>query len=270
MSDETETETETTVQISESDIEAKWTRISPLIDRMMERVGTPGEFPIGESSSLLGDDAQSSPYQVSHAVRLCMTAGVDHLHAVKSLVVDGGILHIAAPYSLSRGALENFSAAFWILHPSSRNSRIDHALRWQAKNFREGNTAIEGLNLPTRKTLESKLLKLDAVAQRRGIPDRFRGGYTSTDAVTYAEKHSSVKVLFPWRMCSGFAHGRPWAYLNISDKETSATTDPGVVDVQMTSSLGTILYPALEALHLLEELLRLYQDRANFALDVAP
>lgn len=263
-------ETEPTVKISDADIEAKWAQISPLIERMKERIGTPGEFPIGENSSLLGDDTASTPYHVSHAVRMCMTAGVDHLHAVKSLVIDGGLLHIAAPFSLTRGALENFSAAYWILHPTTRNDRIERALRWQAKNFKDGNTAISEFALPNQTPLETKLLKLDAVAQNRGITANIRTGYTSTSALQYVEANSSLKVLFPWRMCSGFAHGRPWAYLNISSTESTATTDPGVVDVQMTSSLGTVLYPALEALHLLQVLLRLYKERANFALDTAP
>lgn len=253
--------------VDEAAVLEKWAEISPLIDRMMERVGTREEFPVGVGSALAGDDTASTPYQVSHCVRMCMTAGVDHLHALKVLVVDSGILHVAAPFSLSRGALENFAAAFWMLHPPARDTRVERALRWHAKNFKDQETAVGQLGLPGHVSKEDKLLKLDAVAQRRGIPTTFRSGYFSSEAVTYAEERSTTKVLLPWQLCSGFAHGRPWAYLGASGLEETSTSDPGVSFAKLTSSMSTVLYPALEALRLLQDLLRLYKQRSQFALD---
>src|SRR3954451_8752379 len=128
-------------------VQEKWIEAAPLIDRMMERVGAPGEFPVGAGSSLAGDDRASSPYHVSHALRVCLTAGVDHLHAVKVLVVDNEILHVGAPSSLARGALENFAAAYWILGPESRTDRIERQLRWHAKNFKDGSKAANRISV---------------------------------------------------------------------------------------------------------------------------
>lgn len=124
--------------LDDQTVREKWLQAAPLIDRMMERVGTQGEFPVGTGSSLSGDDKASSPYQVSHGLRMCLTAGVDHLHAVKVLVVDKEVLHVGATSSLARGALENFAAAYWILGPDSRNDRIERHLRWYAKNCKDG------------------------------------------------------------------------------------------------------------------------------------
>jgi hypothetical protein len=255
--------------ITEAEIEAKWLEISPLIDRMMERVGTESEFPVSAGSSLSGDDKESAPYQVSHCVRMCLTAGVDHLHAEKALIVDHHLLHIAAPFSLSRGALENFAAAFWILHPNGRNDRIERALRWYAKNFKDQERAVGSLALQGHTPLEGKLQKLEAIAAKRGITTSIRGGYTSTEAVTYANDNAGVALglYLPWQICSGFAHGRPWAYLGTSGLEEQATADPSVQNVKMTANLGTVLLPALAALRLLEKLLRIYTKRADTALD---
>lgn len=157
--------------LSEQAISDKWLKAAPLIDRMMERVGTKGEFPVAGGSSLSGDDKAADPYQVSHVLRMCLTAGVDHLHAVKVLVVDEGVLHVAAPSALARGALENFSAAYWVLGPKSRDDRIERALRWQAKNFKDGAKATASFNLPGAVALEDKLRKLSAIGRTRSIPE---------------------------------------------------------------------------------------------------
>lgn len=248
----------------------KWRELAPLLDRMVERIDTPDEFPVIPRSSLHGDDAASSPYQVSHVIRLCLTAATDHLHALKVLVVDNRVVHVAAPASLARGALEVLATAYWVLQPTSRDRRVCRALRWHAKNMNDAETAVEPLGLPVHVPLEDKLEKLDAVAARRSLDAcNIRRGYTSTEAVKWAEDHAPdlpLGVLLPWRICSGFAHGRPWAYLGVSDLETAATEDAEVLSVRLTSNEAKALYPALAAIHLLERLLCLYEQRAEAPL----
>ena len=201
---------------------------------------------------------------------MCLTAAVDHLHAVKVLVVDQRVIHLAAPASLARGALENLAAAYWVLGPESRDERIARALRWHAKNFKDQETAVAHLDLPHHKPLETKLKKLDSVAARRGLEAQpLHRGYTSTEAVTFAEAKApdlELGVLLPWRLCSGFAHGRPWAYLGMSDREEAETDDENVVNLRLTSNETKALYPTLAAMRLLQRLLRLYQARSGALL----
>jgi hypothetical protein len=246
---------------------AKWLEMAPLLDRMMERVGLEGEFPVNPGSSLAGDDVASDPYQVSHAVRMCLTAGTDHLHATKVLVVDQQILHLAAPSSLARGALETLSAAYWILHPRQRNERVTRALRWHAKNMQDAERATGNLNLQGHVQLDIKLAKLDAIALNRGLDTKpIRRGYSSTETVEYVDRQATdlpYGVTFPWRMCSGFAHGRPWAYLGVSDREVADSGKGNVVGVRLTSTLSKALYPSLAAMHLLQVLLRLMEQRST-------
>lgn len=255
-------------QIPPEQIEAKWREMAPLIDRMAERIGTQGEFPVASGSSLAGDDAASSPYRVSYVVTASMTAGVDHLHAIKVLIRDAHILHTMAPFSLARGALENLSLAYWVLHPSQRDNRVERALRWHAQNYKDGEKALAPRGVAN-SPAEPKLLKLEAVAQQRGITANIRTGHTSTEAVKYSQEHAKQAgaVLFAWQLCSGFAHGRAWARLGASDRETDTTSEPGVVHLKLTANEQAVLWVTLEALHLLTDVLRTYDQRSGSHLE---
>ena len=247
-------------------IERKWAELAPLIERIMERVGAPREFPVSVGSSLAGDDRASSPYQVSHALMQALVAGVDHLHAAKVLIVDHQVLHLAAPWSLTRGALENLAVAYWILGPVRRSDRVERALRWHYRNIADQHAAtdLHGLS-PT--PLDAHLAKIDAVAGRNGLSgDLLRRGYYSSAVVKYCERELGARVpegvLLPWQLSSGFAHGQPWAYLGASSREVESTDSEGVVSLRLTSSLTTVLFPMLSAMHLLQEFLRLHGLRA--------
>ncbi|MFJ6096920.1 hypothetical protein [Williamsia muralis] len=192
-------------------VEAKWLEIAPFIDRLAERVADRDDFVVEPNSPLAQDDAATSPYHLSHCLRMCITAGVDHLSAIKQLIIDGQVLHVSAPFTLARGALEVLSAAYWILHPDSQTERIQRVLRWHAKNFNDQHTALSAAGVEQSPTRNEKLRKLYTIADTRSIPhSRVKTGYTSSDAVRYADERSSVSVLFAWQLCSGFAHGRPW------------------------------------------------------------
>jgi hypothetical protein len=245
-------------------VAAKWEQIAQGIDKIAQRIADPTDFAVSPGSSLAGDNKASRPYQVSHAVRTCFVAGVDHRQAVKALLFDLHVLHTAAPFSLVRGSLENLSAAFWILHPNKRNERIERALRWHARNFREQHIALEPLGLSDEAKRDAKLAKLDAVATARGISTQdVRAGYRSSGAVKYAEEHSTrSKPLLHWQLCSGYAHGRLWAYLGMSEQEHFETTDPGVLNVNLTTDPGRLLYPTLAAFRLLVDVVELLQQRS--------
>lgn len=246
-------------------VAAKWHEIACIVDKMMERVGDPDDFQVSPGSSLFGDDKATSPFQVSHAVRMCLLAAVDYLHAVKSLMLDLGVLHNASPFSLVRGGLENLSTAYWMLHPSTRNERIERALRWYAKNVNDGHTALKEIGLSDDTRRETRLCKLDEIAARRAISaNAVRSGYTSTGALKYVEEHSSrSKPLLSWRFCSGYAHGRPWAYLGLSEQERFETTNPGVLNVKLTTDPSRLLMPTSDAFRLLIDVVELMQQRSG-------
>lgn len=208
-------------------IDALWATFATDVDRMMDRVNDRMDFAVSPGSSLAGDDRASDPYQVSHAVQMCIVAGVDHLHAMKSLLIDLNVLHSAAPFTLVRGALEIFASAFWILHPAGRSTRVERVLRWNAKNFHDQHPALESLSLSDVAQRDAKYARLAQIASGRGIPEKnIKAGYQSTEAVQYADTNArTANPLLSWRMCSGYAHGRPWVYLGMADEDMFEETD---------------------------------------------
>jgi hypothetical protein len=248
--------------ITDEMVEAKWARLAPLIDVMSQRIQTPGEFEVHPGSSLARDDVDTSPYQLSHAARWCLNAGVDHLHALKSLVIDSGRIHSYATYSLVRGALENFGAGFWIVHPRQRSIRIEHGMRWWIKNFRDEDTAGQGRQnyKPTKAKVDKAVqIGLDAGCDVAELRSR----YYSTPVLKYANEHSTaLDPLLIWRLCSGFAHGRPWATLGMNERELSPDLKEGVYEVRFTTDRKRLLGVTLPAYYLMEDFVRLIQNRS--------
>jgi hypothetical protein len=199
---------------------------------------------------------------VSHAARWCLNAGVDHLHALKSLVIDGGLIHPNATYSLIRGALENLAAGFWIIHPSQRSIRIERGLRWWIKNFKDEDTATEDMDdhVPAKRRVD-RAVKL---GQHAGcVESELRRNYYSTSVLKYANEHSTADhPLLIWRLCSGFAHGRPWASLGMNEIQVSPDEENGVSEVRLTTDHKRLLLSVLPAYYLMEDLVRLMRDRS--------
>jgi hypothetical protein len=95
---------------------AELLRLLGLVDGWAARIdpdaGRPQPPP---GSALRGDDLRTHPYELSHAAWHSLSHAVDHLNCLQTLLKDAGLIHIFAPYSLVRSALENASAAVWML-----------------------------------------------------------------------------------------------------------------------------------------------------------
>lgn len=246
-----------------SKVAEKWVEIAPLIDVLMERMGRRDDFPVKPDSALAGDDRASSPYQVSHVVKACLSAAVDHLHAAKVLVHDCGLLHLAAPATLARGAIENAATGLWVLTPRSRDERVLRALRWHSRNYRD--QAATG-RTPPGKPLEFMLSKIAKVATQRGLPEgSATGGYQMTKVIQQVQTgHPDLgDLLLTWQLGSGFAHGRPWAYLGALEREEFDAPEEGVTNMRLTSYPVLAMHPILKSLHLVERLLQVREKRAG-------
>jgi hypothetical protein len=139
-------------------------------------------------------------------------------------------------------------------------------LRWWVKNFKDQEKATNDEDFPDRMSLEEKLSALVSVAESAECDlTGIRKGYFSTNILEYADAYSS-KILSPyliWQICSGFAHGRPWASLGMNDMERQSTDDDGVSLIRLTSDHKRILTVTLPAMHLMEDLLRLFQTHSK-------
>ncbi len=256
--------------LSDEQIIGKWQVISGLAQRLRERVDTDGEFETPPGCAMAGDDSHLGGFQITTAFRMCLMAAVDHLHALTSLVVELERLHLAAPASLARGAIENGATAFWLIHPKSRDARITQTLRWYAKNARDQQRAVGGLGIGGAPEVEV-IGRLERVASDRQLNVRAATkGYTSTEVVEYAEKHATtmdggplIHLALRWRLCSGFAHGRPWAYLGGLAAETVREARPGISQLRLTNSMDRALWAAEGGLRVIEAALRVHRDRTT-------
>lgn len=147
---------------------------------------------------------------------------------------------------------------------------MERTLRWHVKNVKDQHSALDRLALPADRSRDEKLDQLEGVIRARGntVPSRFRSGYTTTEVLRYVDEtnpdpHASqlLSAQLVWQLCSGFAHGRPWASLAFQERETRPTDDPDVLSVRLTSDMHRALLAPKEALHLLERLLKLHDKR---------
>jgi hypothetical protein len=96
-------------------------------------VGRPHEPAPG--SPMRTEDERTHPYELSHAAWHSLIHAVDHLNCLHAVLRDARMIHMFAPYSLVRSALENASAAVWMLHPNVRTTRLVRRLRFAAANI---------------------------------------------------------------------------------------------------------------------------------------
>lgn len=254
---------------------AVWPEVVEAIDVLVARAER-GDWTLIPRSSLAGDDRATQPFQTSHAIHMLMNAGIDALNGVRHLVwgrPEGSdmrpVVHQAAHYVLARAAIENFATALWILQPAKRALRVERTLRWHVKNVTDQHSALDPMGLETTRSKEVRLTRIEDVARNSigELPTHFRRGYTATEALRYVDATNTsrgqgfLSARLIWQLCSGFAHGRPWSSLTFQEQERLPTDDPDILSVRLTSDMTRALLAPKEALHLLERLLRLHDQR---------
>ena len=211
------------LEVDAEAVGAKWDRAGRR-PRMAERIGDPNDFPVRPGSSLSGHDKASNPYCASHAVRMCLVAGVDHLHTAKSYLLDFHVLPAASLFSLVRGSLENFAAAFWILHPKPRNDRTQNTSGWHARSFREQHIALESLGMSDDAKLEAKLAKLErwqspAASRRITCAPDTAAAEPSSRRAALAKAHATAALATVLRLRARSANG---TYLGMSEQGSTS------------------------------------------------
>jgi hypothetical protein len=163
--------------------------------------------------------------QVPHAAWFGISSSIDHLHAVKALVVDAGVLHPYAPYSLPRAATENAATAVWLLSPPLRITRVQRRLKLAYNEVTEAAKArpFAAEAWAALRSPEAQKNELTDLAKSLGINLSDVAGRFSYEKIVEAAGQASEfggdAAVFWWRLFSGFAHGRYWATLGLLDRE---------------------------------------------------
>jgi hypothetical protein len=172
------------------------------------------------SSSLAADDAPLGTYSASTLIRASFTAGVAHADALRRIVLHGEV-DPTSPWTLMRGALENFATAAWLLGGNDRTERRHRSLRlWREdmRNRAQHEEDTDHVPEPGGKTGRERVQEIESLAVSLGIHDRLakpEAGKLIADAAAGIGLEPR-QVTAAWRAASGFAHGRYWPNLRAS------------------------------------------------------
>jgi hypothetical protein len=227
---------------------------------------------IQPGSRLDADDRLTAPYQISHSIAISIGCARDHLHALRTLVVDGNALHMAAPFTLTRAALENAAQALWLLTPAEQAQRVTRRLQMCVRDARERHEAGLLLGEPRGDAdLQERLARFAELAQAAGldpgvIRKRAPGwGRMVRDAAEPAGL-AGERIEALWRLGSGFAHGQSWSMLTSSSLDLLAGTEgaDAVLEYRVTADVPTVWTLASAATLVLNQALTLRERHRKY------
>jgi hypothetical protein len=196
-------------------------------------------------SSLRGDDDKAHPYDLSHAVWHALSHAVDHLGSLRTLLGDAKVIHMYAPFTLVRGALENACGAVWLLQPPNRKDRLTRRFRLAIADVGNGEKArhLTGQSAP--RNAQDRIDEIHAIAARAGIDApalKKPAGYTEIIRTVDADGPANSIIEASWRLCSGFAHGDLWTTLSASRRtQIPGAAEPGIGTFKIEANLGLLM-----------------------------
>jgi hypothetical protein len=128
------------------------------------------------------------------------------------------VIHMYAPFTLVRGALENACAAVWLLQPASRRERLIRRFRLAVTDIRHEYQAGVVMGQAVPHDEQRPIGEVVAIAGRAGIGETtVRKGVSYSEIVAEVDRGSPGNlILISWKTCSGFAHGDWWTTKNAS------------------------------------------------------
>lgn len=218
------------------------------------------------ASSLATDDAPLGPYAGAHLIRSSYTAGLAHTDALRRLTAAGEV-DPTSPWTLLRGALENFATALWLLDGPGRAERRRRALSlWDEdmRNRQQHETDTGHQPSGDGMTGAQRRAEIRGIADRLGLPPLTRPGtHQIVLAAAPTAGLTAGKVGAAWRAASGFAHGRYWPNLRASQPRAVIPGADGVHTVALVID-EDLHRPLAEYCHtMLDRLQEYYEARAQ-------
>ncbi|OLT42605.1 hypothetical protein BJF86_14520 [Serinicoccus sp. CNJ-927] len=218
-----------------------------------ERQGSDGWLDPRPRSPLAVDDAAVHPYAVSHTVTQSLIIGNDHLLTLAHLLSGADpVLPAFASFTIARAAIETAAAALWTVGPEDATTRRTNLLRWHQKDGIDFATLGKHMGRTDdeqRQDREEATARAVEIADRLGI-DLPRRLLTSTEMLTAEHiPATELPAVAAWSAASGYAHGRQWATLTMSEAEWRPSA-PGVQRGRITAD-ARILFWFVNTAHLL-------------------
>lgn len=204
-----------------------------------EEWSTPAEF-----SELANDDAAnvwwSPPSQI---VASSIGVAVDHLQAIRILVVENRQLFPFAVQTLARPALIGASQAVWILSDNDRTTRLTRANSVRAESYRRHVQWLDN------QSTGNDSIRQHFVHRLENIPDTPR--LILTDVINFAARMAFVRradseqlikeTASVWQRTGGAAHALPWAFANQPGTAAGASSrDSQLATMVVTGSIDEV------------------------------
>ncbi|WP_109947361.1 hypothetical protein [Micromonospora globispora] len=247
-------------------------RLLEALDRWLPLTQQP-PAPVGSGSQFASDDTLLNPVQISHAAWSAILLAVDHLHNLRRSVEGcpscqpGATFLNGSNYSLLRGALENASKAVWLLAPEDQKTRILRRLQLEVKHIQDQEKfqTLVKIPPPSREKAE-RLAEIKRLAAAAGLPGDGPIGNPSPTRMVRA----AGEVIFGdadlgqilWSLCSGAAHGDPWATLSLAEK-TEVARKANVATIHLSPSIPNLLALTAAAVEVIQRAFILYAKRNN-------
>lgn len=217
-------------------------------------------------SSLATDDAALKPWGGSILIRTSFAAGLFHVDALSRNVTMTGQIDPSSPWTLLRGALENFATAVWLLSGKDRSERRARALalwREDMRNRGQHEKDVQHVVTGQGKSGEQRRQEIEQLATTLSLDPL--PGHQAGAIIAAAAKEAGldpVRVQASWRVASGFAHGRFWPNLRAATPRSAIPTADGYL-VGMVINDDELERLAKACLTLLEHTTQRYAARAT-------
>jgi hypothetical protein len=218
-------------------------------------------------SSLRGDDNQTHPYELSHTVWRHLSNAVDHLSCLQALFGDAKIIHMYAPFTLVRGALENACGALWLLQPTQRKERLARRFRLAIADIRHEVQTGRLMGQAGSQSGPERIDEIHAIATRADLDDAaLKGSASYTEIVQAVDENGppGSLILLSWKVCSGFAHGDWWTTKSASRRtQIPGYSQEGIGTFKIEANLGLLMKVTTLAVQTTEYGWRLHDQRCR-------
>lgn len=227
--------------------------------------------PPASGSELAVDDSDFVGWPTSRLAHGGLIAAVDHLQAVRVHLQARNMFPFATG-TLLRGALLGSAQAVWLLSPNDRPARLERSRQLAEEMTVNHHRYLNDLRTiaPTphantdnvHQHVTQRLVEIRALRAQHGQ----KGSFKATPVIEIAAESTFGRSVVDearaeWRRLSGSAHGLAWSTTGLSGNTVTATSNPGIVQMQTGGNLTDYLNPFLLAHHITNKGWELYDRR---------
>jgi hypothetical protein len=217
--------------------------LAPVVDWAARLDGEPTQRRPERGSPMQADDERLNLYQISFATWHSLSHAVDHLNCLRALVHDARVLHMYAPYTLVRGALENACASVWMLQSPDRTERVLRRLRIAVNDISHGEEARALTGQIGPRTKAERLAQVRQIARQCGADEDQAVKTVGYKEIVSAAGDGNPIFVLAWKLCSGIAHGDFWTTRAAADMVPllGQSTPPGSGAFAVSANIGRLV-----------------------------